>query len=915
MDQESIVQIIFQSLQSIDQFDLEQKENVQDFEDIIYSMIQTFRYLDHDKCISLNNNKIKHFKNIFKNVLLSSIDFNLDLSIVLFAYFSILPFLHHLIDNTDLNELNHIFSLKYNDMQSNPGNNIINNPSHDKPPLPGVFSVIRQVQDFKIFDKNLLSFLNWKFSKVYLLKHWFQSWVSYKDKHIYYGTPLISRLLQNESDLDFFLINNTDLNQFPDTLSSNINKYTLLFDKIYYRICLLDPKWVPKDLYVHALNHLLDMDKQIDSLEFNLQVIMELIDHPEYNLLEMPRLLVLLYLSLLRVENTPCTQLHNILNHLSTTQTLLSVINMSQFVITLFLNRILSMNQPNECASVPFYNLSKLLYKIPAWFKEEMLPDIPPISKSLFVFNTSQKDDISFSLIDTLTILYQCLNLTIVIHNNIIDQYHALKLNLIQFDDSISVQVEYLLKQQFFQNNYIPIFSTLLVLMNMYPHENNTSSKVINDQFYQMVYNSNFTLHNIKKIIIFNSIKYIESLIVSYKDIALYHLLKFVSLISQENLLLQKISIRLLNHLFFHSNADDSESNKILSLCRNNELSFNELSTYIKLWNDGTSEYSFFYSKLLNETQPMVNIENVSLRKLQELIPNMDIVLKYHENQSKKNIITMEYIDKSNALKNYNSSFPSNDPTLSTNFNHHTTNTAKNSTKSNYKNKNNNNNNNNNMGNIHSGTFSQTIQPVPQKKMKNYMSVNKYDAYTSQTFIPSSSSNMNNCTLINTNNTLNHDNLLNSYYSPHSQQAINSVGNAIYSTPLTYIQQQQQQQHMKSNFIGINIDNSNPMNMNFQSINQNEIYAQGNFPIQSNFMVTPQNLSASGNNSNNSNVPIFTPSNTMFNSPWNDSPTITINTPQNKIVSTGKDYILGGHNRVQNNSRAQSIHIDKFENI
>ena len=35
----------------------------------------------------------------------------------------------------------------------------------------------------------------------------------------------------------------------------------------------------------------------------------------------------------------------------------------------------------------------------------------------------------------------------------------------------------------------------------------------------------------------------------------------------------------------------------------------------------------------------------------------------------------------------------------------------------------------------------------------------------------------------------------------------------------------------------------------------------------------------------------------------------------NKVVNTGKNYILGGHNRVVNSSRAQSIHVDEFEKI
>lgn len=33
------------------------------------------------------------------------------------------------------------------------------------------------------------------------------------------------------------------------------------------------------------------------------------------------------------------------------------------------------------------------------------------------------------------------------------------------------------------------------------------------------------------------------------------------------------------------------------------------------------------------------------------------------------------------------------------------------------------------------------------------------------------------------------------------------------------------------------------------------------------------------------------------------------------VVSTGKDYILGGHNKATNNSRAQSVHVDRFDYV
>lgn len=68
-------------------------------------------------------------------------------------------------------------------------------------------------------------------------------------------------------------------------------------------------------------------------------------------------------------------------------------------------------------------------------------------------------------------------------------------------------------------------------------------------------------------------------------------------------------------------------------------------------------------------------------------------------------------------------------------------------------------------------------------------------------------------------------------------------------------------------------------------------------------------------------TPYKNTSGSSSNNLWIESPmtnfkgsTISKSTNKSKMVNTGKNYILGGHNKVKNNSRAQSIHIDDFEN-
>ncbi|SCW04394.1 LAFE_0H12552g1_1 [Lachancea fermentati] len=62
---------------------------------------------------------------------------------------------------------------------------------------------------------------------------------------------------------------------------------------------------------------------------------------------------------------------------------------------------------------------------------------------------------------------------------------------------------------------------------------------------------------------------------------------------------------------------------------------------------------------------------------------------------------------------------------------------------------------------------------------------------------------------------------------------------------------------------------------------------------------------------------LLVPHTSLSSSTWDSSCFSDSSVPTTSsagVVSTGKNYILGGHNRATNNSRAQSVHVDVFEN-
>lgn len=835
---------------------------------------------------------------------------------LLMCFFSIFPNLRSLLINSIPNWDLFLDELPENKETTEKMTSTSNKTERD---YPGFYTVMESLSLILTTANNNFSFESMNLKEI-LLHSWLPIWRKYLDQINgkesnyknksrkyeltwleYQQNNQLSQLWKDESSLQFIIAifpsNQLDVN------NKQVSMYNFFINKVYQRIVLINGNWIDTKIYQLAIKTILNIDflDTNEKVKFNLSVIMEVIDHPEFNFVEESKLVLLLYYSLSNLTNVKSNSLHTILSKMGTTQTLLAMFNLTEFIIAKYVN-----NFQNNLDIVNGFIDNFPKYKVPTWFSNEMLPPIPPISKSLFIFDSEEKAN-NLSNLKVIETLLRCSFLINVLKHNLLTEYHDLynNLNLIELDSNCDSK--YLMKEQFFQLNYIPLFTVLLM-----------SDHLQDSPLFQIDYLSPF----LKNAISLQSTNTLQLLLKSYGNIALYHFLKFIDKISKQNLILQKISIRLLTTVFLY-NKDRS----IINICRKNELSLQILIEYIKKWNDGGPIYQFFYEEFIKEKQPNITTTRKTLRQLLQEIPDYkDLLVDYDESKRQlerknSNSINIQFnINDVNDITNNNNSI--NLGNSSNNFNIYKENEPT--------------------------SIMGTQHPQPLKNLKTYIP-SKYDAYSSSVFIPSSNAN-------NSNN--NNGNVTTSSFTPQLQQAFSYQSS-------NFINGNNNNDNLHNNHNSMNTSNNNsniPNNKingndytndynNNYNTNNNRINTNHNNNISTmdsersfssnystNFGFT-QSLSGPSPDFNHStpNTPLTSNSNRnlLFSSHWNDqivsslnsmnsmnssSPIVnsvnSANTVQggSKIVNTGKNYILGGHNRVKNNSRQQSIHIDQFEN-
>lgn len=750
-----------------------------------------FKLVSSLRCVDYNSSKL--FKDmdlgdvdVFSKILANSTldqSLKVDLITILFSYFAIYPDLHILISNSigKWSKSSLLTQSATEDQMKMTSDNLL-----------CCYDLVALVESYDSFTPDLLAFLD--LQSLDSLQHYIHFWET---------RPAISNeVISNKYLLDLHIAVQ------PASQLTTIQNNKFLWYKFLQRLSLLS-RWCDTQWHKVALDTLLEA--QFDQ-QFNLLIVMELIDHPEFNLVEEPKLCHLLFIALSNIKNSKVTNLHETLSQINSTQSLQALVNLLQFTLTKYLIQFFSTQTSKNTK-----------WQLPSWFTEWIVPAKPPISKSLFVFNN---DDEKFNMIninDHVRIILDCLNTSITINNKILGSYRQLALDPMSLDGNESVN--HLLVRNYFQLFFIPMFATL----------------ALSEQL--RVSHPDFALSS--KQLFANLVKLIENLINLKGNTAVYHFLKFISKISVEDLVLQKISLNLLNHLFFHQ---INNSTYVRNLCINNKLSLETLKTYIDLWNDGTEKYSQFYDSLFHLKQPQVEQVTVSYSDLAALLPDYEFI-----------------VDKAIEKSPVHAPIPQkHQPTIQ---NHQ--------------------------------RQQQQQQQQQQRKYSNHQS-NKFDAYSSSTFVPSTASTTS--TVISTGTTNNGDMALQNN---------------------TYGFQQASENYQRQTPSTNNNNGNNYLAWTSSTTDNNlsatmDSFTSFNTPLT---MSSMQNLQKTNNDFINStpktptNATGFSArSSVSASNPWNDSPISGYQNRAvtNKIVNTGKNYILGGHNRVKNNSRAQSIHIDKF---
>lgn len=732
----------------------------------------------------------------------------LDLVAIFLAYFSIHRELHPLI----LNSIKDWHKLL-------PDKKLI--PCTDTKYSPGFYTVVSLLDQYEEVTPQVLQYL--ELDLAHVLTHiWVPQWLQVaQTKQITQAVQMpldddnLADLILNEAKLDFVIATSNDLGEF--IANKHLQKDPPM-SYFVYKICKrisLFADWIPSSLYKLAGQLAIPRGNSPSGLHFDLQVLMELVDHPELNYFQEPHVISLLHQAANNLRRVHFHKLHAALGTLGSVQSLPAIINMVQLLLCKFLINAGNVSElirkadyqlqlhPNE--KKWFKNKSNNnRFQIPLWFETSLLPPLPPIAKSMFIFDNneheSEQETKSFTAITNL--LFESLNMIILINTEMLKQYQWLNIDTLMIDVSDETfSIRHRVAEQFLLLYLIPI-----IMASMLSRQLLEAKVSILGEKRQSI---------IRKIIFSNTTRLCETLIHSYGNIALYHLFKLCGKVSTEDILLQDICLELLHQMFFGANGAYCRQ-----LCLENKLTTQALENYITVWNDGSIKYKPFFEKILNMEQPSVNVKILPLSELYQLLPDGEEI--------------------SQILQEKNSSTPKSSASSSMNKENTQQKIGLTSRS----------------GNVGNST------PL----------THKYNPYSTPSFEPSKP-----ITLA----------------PPVSFSSDSYAANTMGGTPESYTMDPRNNEMM----MGIS---STPSDRNNYATVFNGAF--GGEPL-SNLSRTIESLGGTPQ----------TPSKGFFNNPWDVSPRITVTPNNSKIVSTGKNYILGGHNRVKNNSRAQSIHIDDFK--
>ncbi|QLL32958.1 hypothetical protein HG536_0D04800 [Torulaspora globosa] len=673
----------------------------------------------------------------------------------------------------------------------------------------GFYSIVSQLTEVDVLRPQTFEYLKLNLGPT-LVASWTPLWLEWLGKR----RPALSELdLLDDSKVDFYIATCGEefVKQYVCKRKGGSWEY------LVFKICLRMvrfPNWIPQSSYRLAVQRVAPAQSEFDGLTFAVQVVMEVVDHPELNFFETPHLALLLSEALKRMQKIPSHILHATLGSFSCVQSLSALINMTQYLLAKFLintgETIRLINMKSQIDVKPddgsWYKSKPSLFQIPHWFEKSIMPPIPPISKSSLIFqnSASEWEGGSCSMEAVTDLLLDSLSTVCLINERILEEYQELDIDPMQPDDAVKELpsgILHKLKQSYTELYLIPITTTLLLSCQLNTVENKLIGKA--------------KAQTLSRLLYFHSVRICEELVRIHGAAGLFYLIDFAAKVSLEDLVLQRVWVEILNHIFFHSARSLAKR-----FFEDSALVERTLLDYVTLWNDGTEAFENFFVHLFNQAQPTIETICIELDDLIRLLPDGEKILA----KSRPRAATGKaHVRQSNTLCETEVFMPS---------------------------------------------------------VTNTLQQNKYDPYSAAPFVPAKK-----CTrslLMNAKSkavacgfrAVNHDSSL-----PNESTSSQML------TP-TSLHNNAEMRHA-----GVN----DHLTANTSAEKFSFDLCSPNTRLDS----TPRtpNLATS----------------TLFNSPWNDSPDIHSTPSICKFVSTGKNYILGGHNRIRNNSRAQSIHIDSFD--
>ncbi|SCU98231.1 LADA_0H11496g1_1 [Lachancea dasiensis] len=463
---------------------------------------------------------------------------------------------------------------------------------------PGVYTVVATLETFDKLDIATFETLRLGLGPVLRLQ-WAPLWAfQYPDLRLdaAFLAKNLMRATTQEHRLDFLIASlSPDLPQWEE-LQSHSSKSVDFFLYSVARRSLHGGRYLPPFFKTFCQDVLStctknDCFKRLENdTQFNLSVLMEIVDHPDLNFLEEPHLVSLLHCALRRVLEI-CTQeqiqtLHLELGSMGTTLSLPGLLNIVQYLLTRFLLSMgtLVNNARHLKADNKKWATRESPYQLPPFF-DKIVPKISPVSRSASSFDHSGHES-HFQTTKLSTIVW-----TVLQSINYLENINCLLLDFYERNgtglsakpkdggaNDFSHVVENKARSDVLDLFFIAGVSVMLLAEQL--QEDGYLSKVIGTHESRIL----------GKQLSLSTRTFFKAIIRTFGKESAHELIKFLARTSRMELTLQRVSMRILQCVLVDERG---------SALKIGAPAHQALHDYLGIWNDGSEVYSQLYSALM----------------------------------------------------------------------------------------------------------------------------------------------------------------------------------------------------------------------------------------------------------------------------------------------------------------------------